>query len=188
LSEAKNLDEALVQTRQSEKTITKTFNKQKDTFQQVLKDVVGKNRIKTVCSGDDCTAVPKQALSSQEKEKILQKLTAAGYSSEFRLAFIPEKVAKASSRTQLAVHGESIEKALRKNLMDKMEPAKLKGVVFGVDMKTTELNKGNVKLLTATSPQVRLTAAEEKLIAENFRKALEQINKELKNATYRPGS
>jgi len=186
LSEAKNLDEALVQTRQSEKNITKTFNKQKDTFQQVLKDVVGKDRIKTVCSGDDCTAVPKQALSSQEKEKILQKLTAAGYSSEFRLAFIPEKVAKASSRTMLAVHGESIEKALRKNLADKMEPAKLKGVVFGVDMKTTELNKGNVKLLTATSPQVRLTAAEEKLIAENFRKALTQINKELKNASYHP--
>lgn len=186
LSDSKTLDEALVQTRKSEKTITEKFNQQKETFQNVLKDVVGKDRIKTVCSGDDCTAIPKQVLSETEKERILQKLTDAGYSSEFRLAFIPENVADTTARSQLAVHGESIEKALRKNLADKMEPAKLKGVVFGVDMKTNKLNQGSVKLITATSSQVRLTASEEKLIAENFQKALEQVNKDLKNGTYRP--
>lgn len=176
LSESKSLDEALVQTRKSEKEITAQFNKQKDTFQDVVKDVLGKDRVKTVCSGDDCTAVPKQALSDREKEKILQKLTDAGYSSEFRLAFIPEKVVDTAARSQLAVHGESIEKALRKNLADKMEPAKLKGLVFGVDMKTTTLNEGGVKLMTASSSQVKLTASEQKLISESFKKAVEQIN------------
>lgn len=186
LSDSRTLDEALAQTRKSERAITETFNQQKETFQNVLKDVVGKDRIKTVCSGDDCTAIPKQALSQNEKENILKKLTDAGYSSEFRLAFIPENVADTAARTQMAVHGESIEKALRKNLADKMEPAKLKGVVFGVDMRTTQLNQGDVKLMTATSSQVRLTTAEEKVIAENFQKALEQINKDLKGAAYRP--
>jgi hypothetical protein len=190
LSEAKNLDEALIQTRKSEKAITSKFNEQKETFKNVLQDVVGKDRIKTVCSGDDCTAIPKQLLSDTEKEKILQKRTDAGYSSDFRLAFIPENVADVSARSQLAVHGESIEKALRKNLADKMEPAKLKGLVFGVDMKTTQLNQGGVKLITASSSQVRLSSSEERLISDSFQKALEELNRDLaKNGAsgaYRP--
>lgn len=189
LSESKSLDEALVQTRKSEKAITTRFNEQKETFKNVIQDVVGKDRIKTICSGDDCTAIPKQLLSDTEKEKILQKLTDAGYSSEFRLAFIPENIVDASSRTQMAVHGESIEKALRKNLADKMEPAKLKGIVFGVDMKTTKLNQGGVKLITASSSQVRLSSSEERLISDSFQKALEQVNQDLAksgaNAAYR---
>ncbi len=189
LSESKSLDEALVQTRKSEKAITTQFNKQKETFKNVIQDVVGKDRIKTLCSGDDCTAIPKQFLSDTEKEKILKKLTDAGYSSEFRLAFIPENIAETSARTQMAVHGESIEKALRKNLADKMEPAKLKGIVFGVDMKTTKLHQGGVKLITASSSQVRLSSREERLISESFQKALEQVNQDLAktgaNAAYR---
>lgn len=188
LSDSKTLDEALAQTRSSEKIITASFNRQKATFQQVLKDTLGENRIKTVCSGDDCVAIPRTALSDNEKQKILQGLTNAGYSSEFRLSFIPDRVANMTVRTQLAVHGESIEKILRKNLADKMEPAKLKGIIFGVDMKTTQLNQGTVKLMTANSSQVRLTAAEQKMIADNFKKAVEQMNRDLindgKTATY----
>jgi len=179
LSESKNLDEALVQTRIAERQITEKFNKQKNAFQEAVQDVVGKNRIKTVCSGDDCTAIPMQALSEAEKEKILQRLTDRGYSSEFRIAFIPERVADTNARTLLAVHGESVEKELRKNLASKMEPAKLKGVVFAVDMKTTQLGTGPVKLITATSSEVKLTATEEKLISESFEKALDQVNKDI---------
>jgi hypothetical protein len=76
------------------------------------------------------------------------------------------------------VHGESIEKILRKNLADKMEPQKLKGLIFGVDMKTTKLNQGDVNLLTANHPDVKLTSQEQKMIRENFKKALQQFNTE----------
>lgn len=177
--DAGDLDEVLAETRKQEKAITESFNRQKQTFQDILNDVVGAARIKTICSGDDCTAVPKQPLSDHEKQSILKKISEAGYASDFRLSFIPENIPKSSTRSLLAVHGESLEKVLRKNLADKMEPAKLKGLIFGVDMKTTTLNQGGVKLLTATSPSVRLSERERQLINENFKKALEQFNQEL---------
>ncbi|MGZ6432887.1 MAG: hypothetical protein ACXWRE_06110 [Pseudobdellovibrionaceae bacterium] len=192
LSTAKNLDEALIQTRKAEKIVTQQFNKQKEIFQDVVKEVLGPERIKTVCSGDDCIAIPRQILQQGEKQKILQKLSDAGYSSQFRLSFIPENVKDIAERNQLSVHGESIEKVLRKNLSDKMEPLKLKGVIFGVDMKTTELNQGAVQLLTATTQEVQLTAREKNLIAENFKKAIQQMNEELakqgKAASYHPAN
>jgi hypothetical protein len=56
-----------------------------------------------------------------------------------------------------------------------MDPNKLKGIIFGVDMKTGALNEGPVKLLMATHPEVKLTAAEQKLITENFQRALQQM-------------
>ncbi|HEY8272551.1 MAG TPA: hypothetical protein VIG33_16780 [Pseudobdellovibrionaceae bacterium] len=179
LSNAKDLDEALVQTRKAEKIVTEQFAKQKQVFQDVVKEVLGPERIKTVCSGDDCIAIPKQILKDGEKKKILQRLSDAGYSSQFRLSFIPDNVTEVAARNQLSVHGESIEKILRKKLADKMEPMKLKGVIFGVDMKTTELNKGSIQLITANSSEVKLTPSEQRLIMNNFEKAVEQINEDL---------
>ncbi|WP_413287795.1 hypothetical protein [Bdellovibrio sp. HCB337] len=189
LAESRTLDEALEQTRKAEKAVTEQFRRQKQDFQGVLNDVVGKQNVKTVCSGDDCVALPTRALADQEKEQILERLSAAGYSSKFRLSFVSDKVTDASTRTQLSVHGESIEKALRKNLADKMEPNKLKGILFGVDMKTGDLNRGPVKLITVSHSDVKLSAQEEKLIQESFKKALQQVNSDLqdvgKAAAYR---
>jgi hypothetical protein len=146
--------------------------------------------VKTVCSGDDCIAIAKQILSDSDKQKILQKLSDAGYTSQFRLSFIPDNIPNLAARNQLSVHGESIEKVLRKNLADKMEPAKLQGTIFGVDMKTTELNQGLVKLITANNPNVKLSASERKLISDNFKKAVQQMNEDLskqgKPSTYHP--
>jgi hypothetical protein len=178
LSESQDLNTVLVQTRKAEKLVTTEFQQQKKAFQTAMTDALGESRVRTLCSGDDCIAIPKQAISQIEKQKILQNLSDAGYSSKFRLSFIPENVTEVTARNQLSVHGESIEKILRKNLADKMEPQKLKGLIFGVDMKTTKLNQGDVNLLTANHPDVKLTSQEQKMIRENFKKALQQFNTE----------
>jgi hypothetical protein len=175
LAQSKTLADALERTRQAEQAVTAQFIAQQKAFREIMTDVVGANRIKTICSGDDCVAIPLQVLSEKEKQQMLEKLSAAGYASKFRLSFVGQEVSAPAIRNQLSVHGESIEKLLRKNLSSKMDPNKLKGIIFGVDMKTGALNEGPVKLLMATHPEVQLTAAEQKLIAENFQRALQQM-------------
>jgi hypothetical protein len=175
LAGSRNLEEALKKTRQAEQAVTAQFLAQQKAFREIMTDVVGANRIKTICSGDDCVAIPLQALSEREKQQMLEKLSGAGYASKFRLSFVGQEVSAPAIRNQLSVHGESVEKLLRKNLSSKMDPNKLKGIIFGVDMKTGKLNEGPVKLLTASHPDVRLTKADQKLIEEEFYRALLQM-------------
>ncbi len=181
LVQAKNADEAIVQARAMERKVTEGFNEQKDGFQKVVADAVGADRMKTICSGDDCVSIANSALNSEDKSKILQGLADQGYSSKFRLSFIPEGIPEASARTSLATHGETIEKMIQKNLSQEMEPGRMKGLIFGVDMQTTKLNEGPVKLLIGTSKDVNLTAAERVKIQESFQKSIEQMNQELQS-------
>ncbi len=180
LAQAKNTDEALGLARKMEIKVSQEFTDQKNGFQKVVTNQIGSDRIKNICSGDDCVSVPTAPLSQIEKVKILQGLADEGYTSKFRLSFIPEGIKDSATRSPLGTHGESIEVKLQSNLASQIEPAKLKGLIFGVDMQTKNLNKGPIKLLMGVRKDVQLTSSEKVKIEKSFQLAVQQMNSELR--------
>ncbi|MBO9666631.1 MAG: hypothetical protein J7501_07430, partial [Bdellovibrio sp.] len=82
-------------------------------------------------------------------------------------------------RNTLSTHGEAIEKLLRKNLDNQVKRSKLNSLTFGVDMRTTELNQGPVKLLVGQGQDLYLTKAERARIQKIFKKTLDQFNQSI---------
>ncbi|WP_291515537.1 hypothetical protein [Bdellovibrio sp. ArHS] len=190
LAGASDLDKVLESTRLAEKSVTQHFVEQKKAFQDVIQRSVDPGKLQTVCSGDDCVAIATKPLSAKDKETVLRNLAETKYSGAFRLSFVSDGVKDASARNMLATHGESVEKTLRKSLSSSMEPIKLKGLTFGVDMQTTDINTGAVKLLIGEASSVRLSANERAQIQKAFKEAVESLNTELRsqrtNASYSP--
>lgn len=179
-----DVNKVLESTRLAEKMVTKNFKEQKDYFEQVLLRSVEPGNLKSICSGDDCVGVAVKPLSETEKKKILSGLADSKYSGSYRLAFIPEGVAVVNTRNALATHGESVEKILRQSLGASMEPRKLKGLTFGVDMQTRVLDQGGLKLIVGEGRDLNLSPSERKLIQEKFREAVERFNQSTKSSRY----
>lgn len=188
LAKSKSLDEALVESRRAERAVTQQFNEQKQHFSKALNSVLPPSTLKTICSGDDCIAVPTRALSSQEKQALVENLSQNGYAGRYRLAFVNEGVRDSADRNILATHGESIEKKLRKQLSATIDSRKLKGITFGIDMKTQKLNTGSVELILGTDKNLKLSPTEKELIQREFRRSLDEFNQELKKQQGIPGS
>lgn len=190
LAKTDSVEKALEKTRFAEKSVTLDFIEQKKTFESVVTRSVNPGKLKTICSGDDCVSVATKPLSEGEKQNILNGIANTKYSGGFRLAFVSDGIKDVESRNLLATQGESIEKKLRQTLGTKIEPNKLKGLTFGVDMRTQTLNQGGVKLLVGHAQGVRLTERERDLIDKFFNDAVESLNKELSEgavkAQYRP--
>lgn len=182
LASSPSIERALEATRRAEKVVTQNFVDQKRAFEEVVKRSVDPGKLKTLCSGDDCVSVATAPLSDKDKRNILKGLSETKYSGNYRLAFVSNGVKDVESRNILATHGESIEKILRKSLSATMEPNKLKGLTFGVDMRTIQKNKGPVKLFMGEADGVRLTEAERNLINTRFKEAVEALNKEMSHS------
>ncbi|HWU43106.1 MAG TPA: hypothetical protein VN132_06700, partial [Bdellovibrio sp.] len=181
LARSKNLDQVLVEARQAEQSVTKQFIEQKKYFEDAVKKSVDSGKLKTICSGDDCVAIAVKPLSETDKKNILRNLADSPYSGKFRLAFVSEGVRDPLVRNTLSTHGESVEKLLRSALGTVMEPRKLKGLTFGLDMRTQNLNSGSVKLLIGEASEVRLTTQERNLIQKKFAEALQEFNQDFAN-------
>lgn len=179
LAKSKNIDSAIHEARAAEKAVTTQVNAQKSYFQDIVKRSVEPGKLKTICSGDDCVAVATKPLNSTEKQKILDGIADSKYSAKFRFAFINDGVKTAAVRNILSTHGESAEKILRKSLGSTMEPRKLQGLTFGLDMQTQQLNQGAIKLIIGKAPGVNLSAAEKTLIQNKFREAINELNASL---------
>ncbi|MFM6929494.1 MAG: hypothetical protein ACKOX6_13580 [Bdellovibrio sp.] len=179
LAKSKNVDKAIHEARAAEKAVTVQVNAQKAYFQDVVKRSVEPGKLKTICSGDDCVAVAAKPLNAGEKQKILDGIADSQYSAKFRFAFVNDGVKSAEVRNILSTHGESAEKILRKSLGSTMEPRKLQGLTFGLDMQTQQLNQGAIKLIIGKAPGVNLSAAEKTLIQNKFREALSELNASL---------
>jgi hypothetical protein len=173
------LNEVLLATRTGEINATKLFRKKQDDFNKIVTTTLGKDRTKVICSGDDCIVELSAAITDSEKNNLVKNIAREGYSGQYRLAFVSDKVKSSELKNQLASQGESFEKSLRKSLAKKMDPAKLKGINFGVDMMTTELNQGPVKLLIGTANSLKLSTSEMNLIKTTFTQTIEELNKEL---------
>ena len=176
LSKSSNLDQALIETRKAEKSVTVEFKAQKKFFEDTVTKAVDPGKIRTVCSGDDCVAIAVKPLNDTDKKKILTALADSKYSGKFRLAFVPDGVTDIATRNVLSTHGESVEKLLRASLSSVMEPRKLQGLTFGLDMRTQVLNDGTVKLLIGEAPGVKLSVQERALIQKKFEESLRSFN------------
>lgn len=176
LADSKNLAEALEKTRRAEKAVTSDFIAQKNFYENTVARSVEPGKLRTVCSGDDCVSTAIAPLTAREKEKIVQEIASSKYSGTFRFSFVSDGVRNQEARTILSTHGESLEKTLRASLATSIEPNKLRGLTFGVDLKTKELNRGPVRLIVGEGDNLRLTQRERTMIEERFEEAVKAFN------------
>lgn len=169
----------LVDARKAEKEVTSLFSDRRQTVREVSEGTI-RNKLDTVCSGDDCVGIAKAPMTQTEKQKIIDNFANLGDGSNVRVAFIPPKIANPEARSQLASHGEGVEKFLRNRLEGEIDQRKLKGILFAVDMKTTNVGQGHVSLMTGTPSAMTLSAQEKKAIDRAFRAAVADLNKSLK--------
>ena len=176
LADSKSLAEALEKTRRAERGVTNDFIAQKNFYESTIARSVEPGKLRTVCSGDDCISTAIAPLTAQEKQRIVQEIASSKYSGTFRFSFVSDGVRNPEARTILSTHGESLEKTLRASLTTSMEPNKLKGLTFGIDLQTRELNRGPVRLILGEGENLRLTQRERALIEERFEEAVRSFN------------
>lgn len=176
IAQKNTLESALVGAREGEKKVTGLFKQRMERFKKIVGDAS--------CSGDDCAMA--KLLTEREKLQIMQKLAKNPETRGVRMSFIGSNVST-ETRMKLASHGESIEKAFRKELEGKIPYAKLNKMSFGFDMKANQLNQGSVNLVLGKSRATRLSSQEQQQMQEAFKRALEKHNTE-KAAGYRQGT
>lgn len=179
LARSRTLDEALIATREGERTVTSLFQKRMRDRQAIirnyLEDKRGMKGLQITCSGDDCVAAVPKALNSRQRDDLVQRLSRTDEPAGMRLAFIRENVTNATERNVLAAHGEGIEKALRKELAGKVPEDTLRNVLFAVEMNGSTTGQGSVRLITGNS-RVKLGVAERARIQEAFSRAVNGFN------------
>ena len=164
----KDLPAALQAARRGEQSVTTVFRAKMERFRQI----VGGN---VICSGDDCVREAVVAMTSSQKIEMVNAVAHDSSTRGVRMAFVGPAV-RAEFRMQLAAQGESIEKALRKELAGKIVPKKLSKVTFGLDMETTKVNEGAVNLIIGKGELTRFSKNEQKEIEGAFARALKNIN------------
>jgi hypothetical protein len=189
LARSKNMDDVLMYSREGEREVTKLFNQRKDEFKSSIERVLSKKTgFESICSGDDCVVLPKKPLDPSTKSELINELAQSSSPSSLRLAFVPDKVKVADDRIKLATHGESIEKEMRKYLEGEIPAAKSRNLIFGIDMQTTQIGAGDVKLILGNKSSTQISTEERNRISNAFKKAVEKINTESSKEprNYRP--
>jgi len=184
--------------RKGEQAVTKTFDDIKNNFKTTVKDVLDKRGIKysDPCSGDDCVMVPKSKLKESDENALVNAFAKQSNPSQYRLSFIPEGV-KGSDRTNLAVHGELVEKELRKRILGvadgKIDHSKLSQLTIATKM-PGKINDGGVGLILGVGENANLTSAERKILETQLNSAVKKVNEALakeapeKSFNYKAGS
>ena len=164
------LEDALSGARKGEQSVTEIFKERMTQFKKVVGGDV-------VCSGDDCIRTASRALSDRDKLGMLDRLANNPQTKSVRMSFVGPGVEK-DARMQLATHGESIEKALRKELEGHIEFENLQNMTFGFDMKTVELGHGKVDLIIGRKLRQNFSASEKREFQGAFERALNAVNKD----------
>lgn len=182
-----DVDLAIRTIREGEGVVTKQFDDAKEGFQNLVSETLNdlKIPVKTQCSGDDCVSIPTAVLPDVAKEKMMAAIARTENPSGYRLSFIPPNIV-AKERSVVAVHGELVEKKVRKNLTgfgdEMIPPALLDKVTFALDM-PSHLGRGDVRLLVRPADGVELTSEQRRLIQENLAPAVNKVNKEIAEET-----
>lgn len=184
LASSKNLDEALINARKNEQKVTNLFESKREEIRSVSGSTLGKNSLESKCSGDDCIGAFKRTMRSEDKQNLVRDLARSSDGKSIRMAFISPGIKNKAERSQMATHGEAIEKTLREKLRGEIEPAKLRGVLFAIDMQGTELGKGPVQLIFGEANNVRLTAEELNRVKRAFQSAVRELNTEMDHKGY----
>ena len=170
-------------TRAGEEKVTKTFDQIKTRFNQIVKDVLDERQIEysNACSGDDCVMIPSKELTAKDQIALVSKFASQENPSQYRLSIIPAGV-KQSDRTNLAVHGELVEKHLRKILTGvgdgKINHSKLKNLTIATKM-PTQIKQGKVDLIIGVKEELQFTPREQVLIQKALKESIEKVNNEL---------
>lgn len=178
-----NIDQAIVAARGGEDVVTQLLQAEKINYQNLVEKGLAKHGANptNACSGDDCVSVLDRAIDINGQKDIVAHFSTAAKPSDYRLSFIPPGV-RPEHRTHLAVHGELIEKELRKKVSGFGEglisPEVLDRVNFAVVM-PNELGRGNVQLLTGVATDVTFSPAQQRLLQQKFEEALRTLNQEL---------
>lgn len=162
-----SVEDAIRGIRAGEKKVTRTFKERMDAFKKKVKDAN--------CSGDDCETAT--AIATSEKIKVMNSLASDPKTQKIRMSFFAEGVAP-ETRRQIASHGESLEKAFRKEIESKIPHSKMRNLTIGFDMKSQNLNQGSVDMLIGKKPGMRFSAQEKREIQAAFARALESVGKE----------
>ncbi len=183
LAHGKDLREAIALARQGEQEVTKEFEAQTRAFRKVIDRYV----VSSISSGDDFVGTAGALMSSETKRNLIRDVAKLETPSAQRLAFISDGV-NLGDRNVLAAHGEAIEKVLRQELEGRVPAAKLRQVVFGIDMLGKSAGKGDVSLITGEGAAAGLTEAERLEIRKCFERAVrafnEKVDKEFSSKTY----
>ncbi len=189
LMKSESVDEAISNIRKGEGIVTEQFDSAKSGFQKLVSDSLSHFNIPitTKCSGDDCVSIPQAILPDVAKEKMMDSIARTANPSGYRLSFIPPNVTQ-QSRTELAVHGELIEKQVRKELTGygagRISPQLLDKITIALDM-PAKLGDGEVRLLVKPAPGVDITQEQIKTIQEYLPQAVTKVNKEVSQETGR---
>lgn len=170
-------------TRKGEQAVTQTFDDIKQNFRTTVQDVLEKRGIKysDPCSGDDCVMIPDTKLTTADENALVTAFAKQDNPSQYRLSFIPNGV-KGPDRTNLAVHGELVEKELRKRLIGvakgKVSYEKLSQLTIATKM-PGQINDGGVGLILGVGDQAKLTQAERDIISSALDGAVKKVNESL---------
>ncbi len=173
-----DVNAALVSVRKAEGEVTSLFQERRELVKEVSEGSMGK-KLETICSGDDCVGITKAPLTVEDKQRLINNLANRSDGASLRIAFIEAGIENTEARSQIATHGESIEKNLRNQLEGLIEPQRLKGLLFAVDMQSKSIGTGASSLMLGTSGTLKLSDKEKKLINDTFRSAVVEFNKNL---------
>ncbi len=186
-----NATRAIELTRQGENEITQTFKKVKEDFQLTVETYLENKGIKfkVPCSGDDCVVIPARELTHSEQQDLVRAFKNKENPSQFRLSFVPKGITS-ELRTQQAVNGELIEKALRKHLTgvanNKIAKSRLDQITIATRMPNST-HQGNVDLLLGLGNDLKLSESEIELINEALDFAIKKVNSELSTVAKEEG-
>ncbi len=180
---SKSLSETVDLLRKGEAKVTEGFDSAKSSYQALISKELDEMGVKVVnkCSGDDCVSLPAQALSKDQQERILSRIAKSGNPDGYRLSFIPPGIA-AKDRTNLAVHGELIEKEVRAMLtgfgQGKIAPELMSDLAIGVRM-PSKVGVGKVELVLASGSQSSVDRSLRAQLNEALEKATAKVNQDL---------
>jgi hypothetical protein len=178
-----DLDEALEAIREGEKSVTEIFNQNKQNYRETVEGTLKRFNIKVdqACSGDDCVSMVASPLTQEMEREIVQAFSKSEQASNLRLSFIPPNVL-GPQRSELAVHGEMIEKKIRASIIGfgdyEIAPEVLKRLNFAIKM-PVQIRRGSVELILGKSDDFELTDDQADLIKKGFQKAVRQVNREI---------
>lgn len=190
LRSSTDLDQAILQIRRGEGEVTRSFAQARDDFSQMIDRELHQFNIQTTnrCSGDDCVSIPAQALSPEARDHILRVIAQGEDPNAYRLSFIPPDVAPAS-RSILAVHGELIEKTLRREVTgfgaSRISPEVMDQLTIGIQM-PSQLGQGPIEIIISPASRELISPEQLQLLNQRARRAVEAASREIAQESAAP--
>ncbi len=197
-----NISTAVHLSRQGEIAVTEAMNTRVVALETIHSSGLGRDAIRTQRSGDDIPGSFTRSMSDKDIQTLVNKYTQVSDRPIVRAAILPRNVTDPNLLNTFGNHGHAIETKLRKLLESAPNSTDLRSAqnnlnqqlrktVIAIDMRAAKETDGrSVKFLISNAD--KLTKAERQLLEERFRKAIEQVNDDLKSeignfTPYRPG-